>query len=184
MTVRLTPHPDTPCDAIQSIEVNVARAQAGLLTLRFVVAGDIARLRLPPPLERARADELWQETCFEAFVKPEGGEAYHEFNLSPSNRWAGYRFDGYRQGMITLDGAALTHLTRRTSDDLYELVATLDLVAERGLADDLPWRMGLSAVIEETSGAKSYWALAHAPGKPDFHHPEAFALDLPPLETA
>ena len=25
----------------------------------------------------------------------------------------------------------------------------------------------------------SYWALAHPPGKPDFHHPDCFALELP-----
>ena len=40
-------------------------------------------------------------------------------------------------------------------------------------------RLGLSAVIEETSGRKSYWALAHPPGKADFHHSDCFALELP-----
>jgi len=39
-------------------------------------------------------------------------------------------------------------------------------------------RIGLSAVIEETDGTKSYWALRHPPGKPDFHHPDCFALTL------
>ncbi len=38
--------------------------------------------------------------------------------------------------------------------------------------------LGLSVVIEEESGALSYWALRHAPGKPDFHHASAFALEL------
>lgn len=180
MRLTLAPHPLTPCDAVETIEVDAARGEDGALALRFVVKGDIGRLRLPPPLERARADELWQETCFEAFVKPEGGDAYHEFNLSPSNRWAGYRFDGYRQGMVSEDGVALVHLTRRASDDLYELVATLDFDAEAGLGPDRTWRIGLSAVIEETSGARSYWALAHAPDKPDFHHPDAFAALLEP----
>ncbi len=43
-----------------------------------------------------------------------------------------------------------------------------------------PSRLGLSAVIEETDGTKSYWALAHpAEGPPDFHHPDCFALTLP-----
>lgn len=177
MTVRLTPHPDTPCQALDRIEVNVARDAAGGLALRFVATGDIGRLVMPPPLARGRADELWKQACFEAFVKPAGGEAYWEFNLSPSNRWAGYRFDGYRDGMTSPPDLALTHLTQRASESLYELVATLDLSC--GPALDQPWRLGLSAVIEETSGAKSYWALAHAPGKPDFHHPDAFALDLP-----
>lgn len=40
-------------------------------------------------------------------------------------------------------------------------------------------RLGMSAVIEEQEGTKSYWALAHPPGKPDFHHPACFAITLP-----
>ncbi|MBI3061386.1 MAG: hypothetical protein HYY83_05345 [Deltaproteobacteria bacterium] len=27
-------------------------------------------------------------------------------------------------------------------------------------------------------GTISYWALKHPPGKPDFHHPDAFALEI------
>jgi hypothetical protein len=41
------------------------------------------------------------------------------------------------------------------------------------------WRVGLSAVIEETSGRRSYWALAHPSGKPDFHHSDSFTLEVP-----
>ena len=51
---------------------------------------------------------------------------------------------------------------------------------------DLPpaaLKLGLSAVIEEIDGTKSYWALAHAPGPPDFHHPDCFALQLPAPEA-
>jgi len=41
--------------------------------------------------------------------------------------------------------------------------------------------LNLAAVIEEKSGAKSYWALAHPPeGPPDFHDPACFVLELPP----
>ena len=38
---------------------------------------------------------------------------------------------------------------------------------------------GLAAVIEEQSGAKSYWAIAHPADKPDFHDPACFAATLP-----
>lgn len=177
MTLALTPHPDTPCDAVERIEVNLARSGPAGLALRFVASGDIAAVRLPAAQARERADELWTATCFEAFLRKAGGGGYYEFNLSPSNRWAAYGFDGYREGMASPEGVALTHLTQRTDGRLYELVATLDLAGLPHLpAGD--WRLGLSAVIEETSGAKSYWALAHAPGKPDFHHPDAFAFDL------
>jgi len=50
------------------------------------------------------------------------------------------------------------------------------------LAPAGPWSVGLSAVIEEIDGTKSYWALRHPPGPPDFHHPDCFALTLPAPE--
>jgi len=40
-------------------------------------------------------------------------------------------------------------------------------------------RVGLSAVIEESDGTKSYWALAHGSDKPDFHDPDCFVARLP-----
>ncbi len=43
---------------------------------------------------------------------------------------------------------------------------------------DEPIQLNLTAVIEETDGTKSYWALAHPSGKPDFHHRDCFALQL------
>jgi len=178
MLLVLTPHPATPCEAVTRIEVNLARARPASLALRYLLTGDMSRLVLPSPVERGRADELWKATCFEAFLRTGEGDGYVEINLSPSNRWAAYGFDSYRDGMREAD-VGLRHLTQRASADQYELVATLDLA---GFPPETPWTLGLSAVIEETSGAKSYWALAHAPGKPDFHHGDAFAFDLPAPE--
>jgi hypothetical protein len=43
---------------------------------------------------------------------------------------------------------------------------------------DGAWRIGLAAVIEERSGHKSYWALAHPPGKADFHPFDSCALEF------
>jgi hypothetical protein len=57
----------------------------------------------------------------------------------------------------------------------YALEADVDLTA-------LPagsLLIGLAAVIEEESGTKSYWALAHPAGAPDFHHEDCFAAELP-----
>jgi hypothetical protein len=49
---------------------------------------------------------------------------------------------------------------------------------------NLAWQAALAAVIEERDGAKSYWALAHPLGKPDFHDPNCFILDLAASEAA
>jgi len=62
----------------------------------------------------------------------------------------------------------------------FSLQAALALDRLSALPRDASWRLALSAVIEETNGNKSYWALAHPSGKPDFHHKDGFAYELTP----
>lgn len=52
-----------------------------------------------------------------------------------------------------------------------------ELVASFGTRPNAT-RLGLSAVVEENDGTKSYWALAHPGRRPDFHHAESFVLEL------
>ena len=54
----------------------------------------------------------------------------------------------------------------------------LALSASIAVPEDSTLLVALAAVIEDRSGALSYWALRHAPGKPDFHHPQGFALQI------
>jgi len=145
----------------------------GSLILSYVVSGRISDLRWPPVVALARADELWRHTCFEAFVRPSTGPAYYEFNFSPSTRWAAYHFSGYRGGMRVATEIAAPRIEVRSTAESFTLQAALEL---DGLSS--PLHLGLSAVLEETNGRKSYWALAHPPGKPDFHHADCFALEL------
>jgi hypothetical protein len=42
-----------------------------------------------------------------------------------------------------------------------------------------PLRLAITAVIEDSQGALSYWALAHPASRPDFHHHNGFVLELP-----
>jgi len=182
MRLQLKQHPDTPDDAVSGIEVEAERVGPQSLRLRFVVGGDIDRVLWPERVPQGRADELWKHTCFEAFVRAGEGGGYIEVNLSPSGQWAAYAFDGYREAMRSADGVELRDLFRDPDDGRYEFEAVLDL-DRLGLPEDRPWRVGLSAVIEEASGTRSYWALAHPPGKPDFHHSDAFVLDLPPSDA-
>lgn len=161
-----------PCEAVDRIDVAVARPQPGLLALRYTVAGTIANVRLAPPAEPLRADGLWSTTCFEAFVRTAPGAGYYEFNLAPSSQWAAYHFDGYREGMALAEVAPPAIITGANATHI-DVDALIHLPASAA-----PWRLGLSVVIEEDGGAKSYWALKHASDKPDFHHPESFAVEL------
>ena len=179
MRFALRRHPDSVCLAVTSIEVDVARGVAGDLELSYRVTGRIADLRLPPVAEPARTDALWRHTCFEAFVRTSADAAYYEFNLAPSTQWAAYQFDGYRSGMRVASGIGVPRIEVQSSPEQYTLQAALALDGLRGLPRDAAaWRLGLAAVIEEANGRTSYWALAHPPGKADFHHADCFALEL------
>jgi hypothetical protein len=167
----LTPHPDLPPGPVSTIEVKVQRDR-DTLTLRFALTGAIADLAIPPPANATRTDDLWRHTCFEAFLQPAPGDAYFEFNFAPSTQWAAYAFASYREGMTPADIPPPVIQTHATA-------ATLDLTVTLTQLPPGPCRLALAAVIETKSGAKSYWALAHPPGKPDFHHRTGFAYDLP-----
>ncbi|MGA8497692.1 MAG: DOMON-like domain-containing protein [Xanthobacteraceae bacterium] len=155
------------------MEVDVAHPRSDSLILSFVVSGRIGDLRMPPVMTAARRDELWRQTCFEAFARPSAGSGYYEFNFSPSTQWAVYQFSGYRSGMRIATEIGAPRIEVRSSAETYTVQAALEL---DGLSS--PLHLGLSAVLEETNGRKSYWALAHPPGKADFHHADCFALEL------
>lgn len=172
---RLVPHPDTPPDTASGVEVEFRMQDLDEVLLTFIVR-DAARLIVPAPSTAVRADGLWSTTCFECFLRPAGGQAYQEYNFSPSGRWAAYAFDSYRAGMRELPVVVEPHVGQDEEGEAgaYVCVADLDLAD----TPDMPIQLGLSAVIEEAGGRKSYWALAHPPGPPDFHHPDCFTLEL------
>jgi hypothetical protein len=144
------------------------------------VSGKVGDLRLPPAIAAARTEELWRHTCFEAFLRASAADAYYELNFAPSTQWAAYRFDGYRRGMRVATEVGTLRIEVESSPGRYKLQAALELEQLSSLPRDAMWRVGLSAVLEESSGVQSYWALAHPPGKADFHHPDCFALEFSP----
>ncbi len=148
--------------------------------MRYFVTGKISDLDISPATAAARTDELWQHTCFEAFVRTSPGAGYYEFNFAPSTQWAAYRFSGYRTGMRVATEISAPRIEVQSSSECYILQAALELDRLSSLRLDAGWRLGLSALIEDTSGRKSYWALAHPPGQPDFHHPDCFVHELSP----
>jgi hypothetical protein len=181
-SVTLLCHPDTPTGAVRKIAARVARTPDGNLAVSYVLQGDLARLQLPAPRAPRLADRLWEHTCCEIFIGARGRPDYYEFNLSPSGEWAEYSFESYRKprpGEVRGDGpppqVAMRGAAGRLELDAVIRLDRLPAVRSRG-----PLSLALSAVVEDRDGALSYWALWHPAGKPDFHHPEAFALELAP----
>jgi len=178
-TVSLQCHPGAPCPAVRAIDVTVASDKAGAWQLQYAVHGTVADLQLPEPAIPRRADGLWRHTCFEVFWRHGGQPRYHEWNFSPSGAWAAYRFDDYRRAMTPLETAAAPGIVTRAEASVFRLGVVLErppFAADAGASLEL----ALSAVIEQRDGRLSYWALRHAPGQPDFHHPDGFALTLRP----
>ena len=178
--MHLKPHPDAYGTAAIGVHVDVERRGPSILALRYRLTGRITEILLPPPRTPGRVDGLWQHTCFEAFLRPSAAKAYYEFNLAPSGQWAAYRFDDHRTGMQAADGMAPPAIQSRFVADAFEVEALLDLAGLAGPDS----RLGLAAVIEEKEGLKSYWALEHPPGAPDFHHRDCFTLEVPPPNPA
>jgi hypothetical protein len=172
-TLRL--HPDSFCFAVTHVEVEIARPQTRSLALAYIVTGRISDIAMPTVDVARRMDELWRHTCFEAFVA--AGVAYYEFNFAPSRHWAAYRFSSYRTGMRVATEIGAPQIAMEWSPERYTLQASLEM-DQLLLSRDATLRLGLSAVIEENSGQRSYWALAHPPGKADFHHSDCFTLEL------
>jgi hypothetical protein len=168
-TYRLKPHPDHPPLHVIAVEVEVLGGHDDLLLTYHVRGYD--GVVVPDWLSSTRADQLWRTTCFELFLLFDDDERYVEFNFSPSTQWAAYAFHGYRDGMTPLFRDIDPHIER--SADGIEVDCDLGGLPNGEL------RMALSAVLEEEGGVKSYWALAHPPGPPDFHHPACFAARLP-----
>jgi hypothetical protein len=173
--VELACHPGVSSRALQGISARATRTREGRLSLHYSLKGDIARVVVPPPQPARIGWKLWRHTCCEAFIRPEGGEAYWEFNFSPSGEWAAYAFGGYREGAALAEAALDPQIALERDAGKLDLYALLDL---RRLSISGPLRLGLSAVIEEQDGNVSYWALRHPAARPDFHHADSFALGL------
>jgi hypothetical protein len=159
------------------VTVRLERAGAADLRVTYRLEGDLARLRIPAPARPRSGDKLWQHTCFEIFIARRM-PSYHELNFSPSREWAAYTFSEYRIGGPLADESLDPKIAVRARAGRIELEATVRLQRLSPPLAAGKLSVGLSAVIEDSEGELSYWALRHPPGKPDFHHPETFALEL------
>lgn len=178
MQLTLVPHPTTPpSDPTIKVWVNVDHAGAlGVIAstnICFGIGAPANRFLVPEAAEAPRrADELWKTTCFEAFFQGPGEEMYREWNFAPSGDWAAYDFTSCREGRTAAD---VRDPYIRVEDNLIWWALAATIAVDAGV----PWSVGLSAVLEEKDGTKSYWALSHpVPEKPDFHDPASFTAQL------
>jgi hypothetical protein len=179
MQFNLVPYPATPPSGPEfKVWVNVDHAGAlgatASTNIWFGIGAPASRFVIPDAVEEpGRTEDLWQTTCFEVFLRVPGDDRYREWNFAPSGEWAAYDFTAYRDGRSDVE-AAPPYIRVEDNMTWWALGATIAVDAETS------WALGLSAILEEKDGTKSYWAIAHPPGdKPDFHDPACFAAHLP-----
>lgn len=166
----LISHPDCLPGVIVVVDATLVPTERGCRAT-FSAFGAVEHIVMPPvEADRGRFDDLWRTTCFEIFWQPEGGSYYREFNLSPSTRWACYDFDDFRAGMRNAPADVFIDVT--TTFDTITLTA--DIVSDL----PRPARVALNAIFEQ-DGINRYWALAFAPGAPEFHSPVCRVLSIP-----
>jgi hypothetical protein len=176
--LNLIPHPATPPANPEfklwaTVDHAASLGPVATTNIWFGVGAPADRFLFRPLSEPWRSDELWRTTCFEAFLRAEAADAYREWNFAPSGNWAAYDFSAYRENMARADVGSPPYIRMEDNFTWWTVGATIATDAETS------WQLGLSAVLEEKDGTKSYWALAHPPGdKPDFHHADCFAARL------
>lgn len=184
---RLAPHASTPPVTVTGVSLMWMEFGGGRHQLTYRIS-DAARLVVPGRTSREREDGLWRATCFELFLSSRIGPDYHEFNFSPSQRWAAWRFAEYREGRTDwpMDRPPLI-------DSGFEGEDFVLRVQLSGFPEGMAVA-GVSAVVVERSlpepgddsddpawiGVGSLWALNHPRPLPDFHHRGSFTMPLAP----
>lgn len=179
----LSLHPFAPlADHCSNLEISCSVVRvAGMVTLRYHLNGPLDTLDLPLEPVKAplsRCHHLWRRSCFECFFAVLGEEGYDEVNLCPDGCWNHYRFSAYRRDMHEVPGAAV-QLSVEANREALTLSATISL--DTMTDERLRLEAALTAVLLHKDGTRSYWALSHCGGEPDFHDRRGFLLDLPGL---
>jgi hypothetical protein len=163
---------------VRSIRVRLQRTPDGVLELAYSIEGTLGQIRIPTPRPPRKVDGLWNHTCCELFVRVSAEESYYEFNFAPSGEWAVYAFQTHRHRVAGGESVSSPQIMFYKTGGVMELSASVSLGQLSSLHTRAKLSVGLATVVEDVNGRLSYWALAHGDGKPDFHNPVAFALDL------
>ena len=173
----LAPHSTSSASSlVRQIESKIEFCE---LTLNVVyrVRGALSELLMPTPCTMpSREDDLWQETCFEVFLRRRNQpQQYIEFNFSPSGDWAFYRFRDYRKDLECPAVHDPLSITTQARDNELTLGTKIPWsIIHDTLPGNHPLEIGLSVILKDRNGEISYWAIMHPSDKPDFHHPDTF----------
>ena len=182
----LLAHPDSACRGGCSHPVEARLAAPAQLGCHYALHGDIGRVRLPDSPRGRRARTGCGGT-------PASRSSWRRRWPATTNSTFHPRSTGRRiTSRITAAGMTPARLAQPPAPARAAAAPRgLELVSDAAILRD--WRiwpraprlqLALAAVVEDEDGRLSYWALRHAPGKPDFHHPRwVYAGAARPVKT-
>lgn len=172
--ISLHNHPTTPATWIENVIVT-CDYDADKIILIYQIIGDITLLQLPPLSNLPnRADNLWQHTCFEAFIAEKNTTKYCEWNFSPSRQWQLYEFTNYRSSR-TLPKMSVPQIYTTVTAEQFTLTAHIPNTC---YPINTKLRLGLAVILQDTTNKIYYWALKHPPDEPDFHCESGWIVDF------
>ena len=128
-------------------------------------------------LSNERQDNLWEKTCFEAFIQPMDSKQYWEINVSPSGQWNVYHFQDRRQSMKPESRMRVVKSQFQSlSSSSFSFQFEVDLSQALSNSPATEVRVGLCTILLHKDSTKSHWALAHKSPQADFHDPQSFLL--------
>lgn len=147
-----------------------------ILDISYQLSGDLSDIELEPLSDSTgRADDLWQKTCFELFVKTQNSPRYWEYNISPAGQWAAYGFSQYRDNRYNEESVSQIPVTSHVRDNLFILECSIPLPAT---LHNQSLETGISTVIRTKTDELYYYALKHCSDRPDFHDKNSFILTI------
>ena len=126
---------------------------------------------------------LWQQTCFEAFIQPAGGAKYYEINLSPAKAWNVFSFESYRapQPPTEVPGVEILKFEveglAAGSTNLKTFKANLKVQIKILGANFRQVNASLCSVVVLKDLQTTYWSTKHADQKANFHHFDSFTVE-------
>lgn len=122
--------------------------------------------------KKNRMDDLWKETCLEAFIYQPATKQYLELNLSPKNgAWNAYLFESYRKrSKIQPQWTQLKMLKNGMG-------FRVPLNEIEKLLGPPPFQMAISCVVK-SQNETHYFALAHLDQVPNFHYSPSYIEPL------
>lgn len=122
----------------------------------------------------SRVIGLWNQTCFEFFLKCQSTGQYIEFNISPSHDWNIFHFSKLGDELNELSEIQSLIIQSEYKDSSFTILFKADL---RNLPNSFNQISDLyisTTAVINIEDTLSYWAIKHTDDRPNFHHPESY----------